>query len=62
MSTTLRLEPVELLLRRQPGPLLAQIQKSLGERGEPLRWAITGVEPDGAESLLRIEAMVISRP
>ena len=62
MSSKLRLEPVELLLRRQPGPLLPQIRQALAARGEPLRWAITGVEGDGAGAQLRIEAVVICRP
>lgn len=62
MSTTLSLEPLELLLRRQPGPLLAQIREALAQHGEPLRWAITGVEGVGPGARLRIEAMVICRP
>jgi hypothetical protein len=53
---------VELELRRQPGPLLAQIQAALAAYGRPLRWAITAVEPNpaggAAGSLLRIEAVV----
>ena len=56
------LQPVELELRRQPGPLLAQIQAALAAHGRPLRWAITAVEPNPAGgavgSLLRIEAVV----
>ncbi len=56
------LQPVELELRREPGPLLAQIQAALAAHGRPLRWAITAVEPHpaGGEagSLLRIEAVV----
>ena len=56
------LQPVELKLRRQPGPLLAQIQAALAAHGRPLRWAITAVEPNpaggAAGSLLRIEAVV----
>ena len=56
------LRPVELELRRQPGPLLAQIQAALAAHGRPLRWAITAVEPNpaggAAGSLLRIEAVV----
>jgi hypothetical protein len=56
------LQPVELELRRQPGPLLAQIQAALAAYGRPLRWAITAVEPNPAGgatgSLLRIEAVV----
>ena len=62
MSTALRLQPVELWLPQQPGPLLAQIRAALAEHGEPLRWAITGVQRDGAGARLRLEAMVISRP
>jgi hypothetical protein len=56
------LRPVEFELRRQPGPLLAQIQAALAAHGRPLRWAITAVEPNpaggAAGSLLRIEALV----
>ena len=56
------LQPVELELRRQPGPLLTQIQAALAAHGRPLRWAITAVEPNpaggAAGSLLRIEAVV----
>jgi hypothetical protein len=56
------LQPVELELRREPGPLLAQIQAALTAHGSPLRWAITAVEPNPAGgavgSLLRIEAVV----
>jgi hypothetical protein len=59
---SLDLQPVELELRRQPGPLLAQIQAALAAHGRPLRWAITAVEPNPAGgatgSLLRIEAVV----
>lgn len=61
MSTTLRLQPVELWLPREPGPLLARIRAALAEHGQPLRWAITGVEHNGVGARLRIEAMVISR-
>jgi hypothetical protein len=60
--TDFQLQPVELELRRQPGPLLAQIQAALAAHGRPLRWAITTVEPNpaggAAGSLLRIEAVV----
>lgn len=62
VSTALRLEPVELWLRRQPRPLLAQIREALADQGEPLRWAITGVERDATGDRLRIEAVVITLP
>lgn len=56
------LEPVELELVRGPGPLLDQIQAAVVALGQPLRWAITAVEPGaggGPEgSRLRIEAVV----
>jgi hypothetical protein len=59
---SINLQPVELELRREPGPLLAQIQAALAAHGSPLRWAITAVEPNPAGgavgSLLRIEAVV----
>ncbi len=57
VTAALRLEPRELSLQRQPGPLLPQIRAALAAEGEPLRWAITGV--DGLQ--LRIEAMVLLR-
>ena len=41
----MRLEPLELWLERDPGPLRPQILAALRQHGEPLRWAITAVEP-----------------
>ena len=57
-----RLELLELRLRRRSGPLLPQIRAALAGRGQPLRWAITGVEPDPAGAQLRIEAVMIRPP
>ncbi len=55
------LRPVLLQLERAPGPLRPQIETALRAHGEPLRWAITAVDPtaDGP-SLLQIEAVVCS--
>ena len=61
-----RLQPVSLRLRRDPGPLLPQIERALAAHGEPLRWAITGVEPapqaqETPEAVvLLIEAVVLA--
>ena len=41
----MRLEPLELWLEPVPGPLRPQILSALRQHGEPLRWAITAVEP-----------------
>ena len=50
-----------LQLERAPGPLRPQIESALRAQGEPLRWAITAVQPrPAAPSLLQIEAIVIS--
>ena len=38
-----RLEPLELWIERQPGPLRPQVLAALRQHGEPLRWAITAV-------------------
>lgn len=61
MSAALRLEPVELWLPRGSGPLLPRIRAALADEGEPLRWAITAVEPTESGPQLCIEAMVIRR-
>jgi len=62
-----KLVPLALRLERRPGPLLAQIHDALAAHGQPLRWAITAVEPavaagvagGGAScSILCIEAVV----
>ncbi|TVS02152.1 MAG: hypothetical protein EA413_13100 [Cyanobium sp. PLM2.Bin73] len=50
------MRPLTLRVRRQPGPLLAQIRVALAPHGEPLRWAITAVQ--GEE--LCLEAVVLS--
>ena len=73
MSTSaLSLRPVTLRLPRGPGSLRAQIETALAAEGQPLRWAITAVEPapdpeagpEGAELLsevvLTIEAVVLA--
>jgi hypothetical protein len=62
-----RLRPLTLQLERQPGPLLPQIEAALAAHGEPLRWAITAVEPAGSEpagrggsAVLTLEAVVLA--
>jgi len=42
-----RLEPLEIWMERGPGPLRPQILAALRQHGDPLRWAITAVEPSG---------------
>ena len=54
----MRLEPLELRLLRQGGPLLAQVRQVLATHGRPLRWAITAVEPSPKGPILVIEAVV----
>ena len=60
------LQPVSLRVRRAAGPLLPQIEAALALHGQPLRWAITAVEPPAdptaglAGSLLTIEAVVLA--
>lgn len=55
VSSGLVLSPLDLRLKRQPGPLLAQIQAAIAAQGVPLRWAITAVQGDD----LLIEAIVL---
>ena len=60
MSAT-ALTPVLVQLERAPGPLRPQIESALRAHGEPLRWAITAVQPrPEAPSMLQIEAIVFS--
>ncbi|MFM7675559.1 MAG: hypothetical protein ACKO5F_08215 [Synechococcus sp.] len=54
------LAPLQLQLRREPGPLLPQIDRALAAHGCPLRWAVTAVDP--ATQTLTLEAVVISPP
>ena len=54
----MRLEPLELRLLRQGGPLLDQVRQALGAHGRPLRWAITAVEPSPAGPVLVVEAVL----
>jgi hypothetical protein len=55
-----------LRVSRAAGPLLPQIEAALALHGQPLRWAITAVEPPAdptaglAGSLLTIEAVVLA--
>jgi hypothetical protein len=56
-----RLEPLELWLSPAPGPLLPRLRAALADhacrRGaEPLRWAVTGVDPGRG---LRIEGVLL---
>ncbi len=54
------LAPLQLQIRREPGPLLPQIHRALVAHGRPLRWAITAV--DSAAATLTLEAVVIRTP
>ncbi|EDY38980.1 hypothetical protein CPCC7001_1859 [Cyanobium sp. PCC 7001] len=62
MSGSLRLRPLLLRLRRQPGALRPQVLAALEAHGRPLRWAITAVERgagDGCHgATLTVEAVV----
>lgn len=59
------LVPLELWLQASPGPLLPQLRQGLarearrlaGEGAEPLRWAITAVDPHRG---LRLEGIVVA--
>lgn len=59
------LVPLELWLPASPGPLLPQLRQGLarearrlaGEGAEPLRWAITAVDPRRG---LRLEGIVVA--
>ncbi|MBW4530632.1 MAG: hypothetical protein KME02_08105 [Aphanothece saxicola GSE-SYN-MK-01-06B] len=58
------LVPLELWLQAAPGPLLPQLRQALagearrlaGAGAEPLRWAITAVDPQRG---LRLEGIVV---
>ncbi len=58
------LVPLELWVRPAPGPRLPQLRQALarearrlaGEGAEPLRWAITAVDPRHG---LRLEGIVV---
>ena len=60
------LQPVCLRVSRAAGPLLPQIEAALALHGQPLRWAITAVEPPAdptaglAGSLPPFEAVVLA--
>ena len=59
------LVPLEFWLTPSPGPLLPQLRQGLarearrlaGEGAEPLRWAITAVDPRRG---LRLEGIVVA--
>ena len=56
----MRLEPLELWLRPAPGPLLPQLLQALAAAGgEPLRWAVTAVDPARG---LRLEGVRLLEP
>ena len=55
----MRLEPLELRLLRQGGPLLDQVRQALAAHGRPLRWAITAVDPSSEGPVRVIEAVVV---
>jgi hypothetical protein len=60
----LRLQPLELWLLPGPGALLGQLRAALqaearrlaGEGAEPLRWAVTALDPERG---LRLEGVVV---
>jgi hypothetical protein len=62
MSGPLRLRPLVLRLRRQPGALRPQVLAALKAHGRPLRWAITAVDRAAGEgclgATLTVEAVV----
>jgi hypothetical protein len=52
-----RLAPLELWLRPQPGALLPQLHAAFAAAGlDPLRWAITAVDPERG---LRLEGVTL---
>lgn len=62
----MRLQRLDLWLDAAAGPLRPQVLAALAAHGEPLRWAITAVEPTGALPVeghrrLRLEAVVLCR-
>ena len=63
------LERLELEIEAAPGPLLPQVRRALAERlapeEEPLRWAITAVEPPSTGTglaRLALEAVILRMP
>ena len=55
------LKPLLLTLERSPGPLRPQVLAALSAHGQPLRWAITAVQPaPGGGDLLQVEAVVLA--
>lgn len=48
---------LEIPLQVDPAKLRRSILSALQQQGEPLRWAITGVEPD--RQVAHIEAVVL---
>ena len=63
-AAALRLHPLDLWFMPQEGPLLPQVRQSLlhcaeqqlGPGAEPLRWAITAVDPQRG---LRLEGVLV---
>ncbi len=54
------LAPMELWLRPRPGALLPQLRDAFAAAGiEPLRWAITAVDPQRG---LRLEGVQLLEP
>ncbi|MCT0212310.1 MULTISPECIES: hypothetical protein [unclassified Synechococcus] len=68
-AVSMRLEALEIWLEAAPGPLLPQLLAALAHHGEPLRWSVTAVEPQGAAGAgsghqsgrrrLRLEAIML---
>ncbi|MFN7679173.1 MAG: hypothetical protein ACK5QW_11345 [Cyanobacteriota bacterium] len=63
------LERLELEIEAAPGPLLPQVRRALADRlapeEEPLRWAITAVEPPSTGTglaRLALEAVILRMP
>jgi hypothetical protein len=55
-----RLAPLELWLQPRPGALLPQLRAAFAAAGiEPLRWAITAVDPQRG---LRLEGVQLLEP
>jgi hypothetical protein len=57
-----RLEPLELWIERQPGPLRPQVLAALRQHGEPLRWAITAVGSPPLRDLMQPEPRIPIQP
>ena len=60
-APSVHLKPLLLSFEPGPGPLRPQVLAALSSHGQPLRWAITAVEPlPGGGSRLQLEAVVLA--